>query len=999
MNKIYSLKYSHITGGLVAVSELTRKVTSRAKKLVTTIIVLSGSAVLSPVIAADLNINKVWARDYLDLAQNKGIFKAGATNINLQLKDGSTFKFPEVAIPDFSPASNKGATTSIGGAYSVTAAHNSTSHHAIATQSWGQTDYNAINRMTQGDFAVQRLSKFVVETTGLSDYVDFSLNAQEALERYGILHNGTRQIVGFRAGSGSTYTNINGSQYSTGQAYNPILLSASMFTINWNNYNRAYNNQNGFYNESTGGDSGSGYYLFDNKLQKWVIAGVHGGVGVSNKKVVWAYYTPYSNNLVNNLKDYFTQKIHLNNQEANISQNKININNISIDIEKNKNNQNKDLYFYGGGKITLNDNLALGYGGFVFDENKKYSITGSGNIISSAGIDIGNGTTVDWNIQYTSGDNLHKIGEGTLDVKKAQNTNLKIGNGTVILNAEKTFNNIYMASGNSTVKLNHDKALGTGEFQGIFFTENGGTLDLNGHSQTFQRIAATDGGTTITNTSGTEAILAINNSSNYIFHGNIQDNIKLTHEFDSKRDNSRLIIDGDINTNNDISVKNSQLTLQGHATEHAVFREGARVCHWGFLCEKDYAGDIQKQETTVNKNKNTNYKTNNQVASFEQPDWDNRSFQFRSLTLENASFSVGRNASVRGDILATNSDITLGDNQAYIDLYSGKNITGSGFSFRQQISSGVSTGETVFSGQILSEGGSVKVGNKASVTLTKSSSLDGTELTIDKGGIMTAQGGLFTSKEAHIAGILNLTGSRDQNNTWSPSLYLGYGGYNLNEDGAQFTAKNQASVTADITSNKSAEIYLGRDEREENKTPDYSAFALSLLNGFDTVLEGKIDASQSMLTMKDAQWKITADSSLKKISMAGSMVRFNNENRNSFNTLTVDELSSNNSAFVMRTNTQQADKLIVKNKLEGENNLLLVDFIEKKGNDKNLNIDLVKAPENTSKDVFKTEKQTIGFSDVTPEITQQEKDGQSVWTLTGYKTLANTSAVAKATSL
>ncbi|HBC5886891.1 TPA: autotransporter outer membrane beta-barrel domain-containing protein, partial [Escherichia coli] len=133
--------------------------------------------------------------------------------------------------------------------------------------------------------------------------------------------------------------------------------------------------------------------------------------------------------------------------------------------------------------------------------------------------------------------------------------------------------------------------------------------------------------------------------------------------------------------------------------------------------------------------------------------------------------------------------------------------------------------------------------------------------------------------------------------------------------------------------------------------------------------------------------------------MAGSMVRFNNENRNSFNTLTVDELSSNNSAFVMRTNTQQADKLIVKNKLEGENNLLLVDFIEKKGNDKNLNIDLVKAPENTSKDVFKTEKQTIGFSDVTPEITQQEKDGQSVWTLTGYKTLANTSAVAKATSL
>ncbi|MWM31382.1 hypothetical protein GQL97_23410, partial [Escherichia coli] len=50
-------------------------------------------------------------------------------------------------------------------------------HHAIATQSWGQTDYKAINRMTKGDFAVQRLDKFVVETTGATDSVDFNMNS------------------------------------------------------------------------------------------------------------------------------------------------------------------------------------------------------------------------------------------------------------------------------------------------------------------------------------------------------------------------------------------------------------------------------------------------------------------------------------------------------------------------------------------------------------------------------------------------------------------------------------------------------------------------------------------------------------------------------------------------------------------------------------------------------------------------------------------------------
>ncbi|EOY2340043.1 autotransporter outer membrane beta-barrel domain-containing protein, partial [Escherichia coli] len=118
-----------------------------------------------------------------------------------------------------------------------------------------------------------------------------------------------------------------------------------------------------------------------------------------------------------------------------------------------------------------------------------------------------------------------------------------------------------------------------------------------------------------------------------------------------------------------------------------------------------------------------------------------------------------------------------------------------------------------------------------------------------------------------------------------------------------------------------------------------------------------------------------------------------------FRTLTVNELTANNSAFVMRTNTQQADQLIIKNKLEGANNLLFVDFIEKNGKSQGLDIDLVKAPVNTSKDVFKTETQTIGFSDVTPEIKQQVKDNNSVWTLTGYKTVANASAAAKATSL
>ncbi|HCR7316705.1 TPA: hypothetical protein OO883_004376, partial [Shigella flexneri] len=107
---------------------------------------------------------------------------------------------------------------------------------------------------------------------------------------------------------------------------------------------------------------------------------------------------------------------------------------------------------------------------------------------------------------------------------------IKIGEGNVILNEEGTFNNIYLASGNGKVILNKDNSLGNDQYAGIFFTKRGGTLDLNGHNQTFTRIAATDDGTTITNSdTKKEAVLAINNEDSYIYHGNINGNIKLTH--------------------------------------------------------------------------------------------------------------------------------------------------------------------------------------------------------------------------------------------------------------------------------------------------------------------------------------------------------------------------------------------------------------------------------------------------------------------------------------
>ncbi|MCV5526950.1 hypothetical protein OFN18_33320, partial [Escherichia coli] len=80
--------------------------------------------------------------------------------------------------------------------------HNGTKHHAVSTQNWGQSSYKFVDRMTSGDFAVTRLDKFVVETTGTTEGADISLSKAQALERYGINYKGKKQLIAFRAGAG-----------------------------------------------------------------------------------------------------------------------------------------------------------------------------------------------------------------------------------------------------------------------------------------------------------------------------------------------------------------------------------------------------------------------------------------------------------------------------------------------------------------------------------------------------------------------------------------------------------------------------------------------------------------------------------------------------------------------------------------------------------------------------------------------------------------------------
>ncbi|AJO84976.1 serine protease autotransporter toxin Sat [Escherichia coli] len=1005
MNKIYSLKYSAATGGLIAVSELAKRVSGKTnRKLVATMLSL---AVAGTVNAANIDISNVWARDYLDLAQNKGIFQPGATDVTITLKNGDKFSFHNLSIPDFSGAAASGAATAIGGSYSVTVAHNKKNPQAAETQVYAQSSYKVVDRRNSNDFEIQRLNKFVVETVGATPAETNPTTYSDALERYGIVtSDGSKKIIGFRAGSGGT-SFINGeSKISTNSAYSHDLLSASLFEVTqWDSYGMMiYKNDKTFRNLEIFGDSGSGAYLYDNKLEKWVLVGTtHGIASVNGDQLTWI--TKYNDKLVSELKDTYSHKINLNGNNVTIKNTDITLhqNNADTTGTQEKITKDKDIVFTNGGNVLFKDNLDFGSGGIIFDEGHEYNINGQGFTFKGAGIDIGKESIVNWNALYSSDDVLHKIGPGTLNVQKKQGANIKIGEGNVILNEEGTFNNIYLASGNGKVILNKDNSLGNDQYAGIFFTKRGGTLDLNGHNQTFTRIAATDDGTTITNSDTTkEAVLAINNEDSYIYHGNINGNIKLTHNINSqdKKTNAKLILDGSVNTKNDVEVSNASLTMQGHATEHAIFRSTANHCSLVFLCGTDWVTVLKETESSYNKKFNSDHKSNNQQTSFDQPDWKTGVFKFDTLHLNNADFSISRNANVEGNISANKSAITIGDKNAYIDNLAGKNITNNGFYFKQTISTNLSIGETKFTGGITAHNSQIAIGDQAVVTLNGATFLNNTPISIDKGAKVIAQNSMFTTKGIDISGELTMMGIPEQNSkTVTPGLHYAADGFRLSGGNANFIARNMASVTGNIYADDAATITLGQPETETPTISSaYQAWAETLLYGFDTAYRGAITAPKATVSMNNAIWHLNSQSSINRLETKDSMVRFTGDN-GKFTTLTVDNLTIDDSAFVLRANLAQADQLVVNKSLSGKNNLLLVDFIEKNGNSNGLNIDLVSAPKGTAVDVFKATTRSIGFSDVTPVIEQKNDTDKATWTLIGYKSVANADAAKKATLL
>lgn len=546
------------------------------------------------------------------------------------------------------------------------------------------------------------------------------------------------------------------------------------------------NTEGNFNNRITSGDSGSGIYAYDKDNSKWILLGVTSSATTGSNK---ANIAAVSNKDLLDFQQQFEQKISLKTTESNTI-NGTTFNDTILDA-------NKDIIFSGGGGNInievmgdIRRNQSSYAGGFVFESSTNtttYKFTNkftdankdgktTTHFFKGSGLDIGENVKVEWALRNESNDSLHKIGKGELIVQtnyKPTSTSenlgtLKIGEGKVTLNTNtKAFDNIYITSGRGELALVSGKAQALGASptttngvnsytlsqnknseMGFYFGKGGGKFDLAGNSLVLNTIAANDSGATIT--SATKATLEIqgfgykengekdSTKKDTIIHASIGDNtnangtnIDIIHKSDTKNDSARLIFDGHINTSGKLSASSANIALQGHATAHAT------------ISDETIRNQITKAEQGTSQ-KMPDYMDLSKPSTLKQPDWDNRTFKFgNGIDLKSSNLTLGRNASLESNITLDNSSkVEFGGSvKHFIDNKDGKNVTGSGFSYQQEVESGNLSGEALkganesihYKGTITAAGGTIEshiLDFNASLDLKNSATLTADYLTL-----------------------------------------------------------------------------------------------------------------------------------------------------------------------------------------------------------------------------------------------------------------------------
>ncbi len=1077
MNRIYSLRYSAVARGFIAVSEFARKCVHKSvRRLCFPVLLLIPVLFSAGSLAGTVN-NELGYQLFRDFAENKGMFRPGATNIAIYNKQGEFVgTLDKAAMPDFSAVDSEiGVATLINPQYIASVKHNG--GYTNVSFGDGENRYNIVDRNNAPslDFHAPRLDKLVTEVAPTA------VTAQGAVA--GAYLDKERYPVFYRLGSGTQYIkDSNGQLTKMGGAYswltggtvgslssyqNGEMISTSSGLV----FDYKLNGAMPIYGEA--GDSGSPLFAFDTVQNKWVLVGVlTAGNGAGGRGNNWAVIP----------LDFIGQKFNEDNDapvtfrtsEGGALEWSFNSSTGAGALTQgtttyamhgqqgNDLNAGKNLIFQGqNGQINLKDSVSQGAGSLTFRDN--YTVTTSnGSTWTGAGIVVDNGVSVNWQVNGVKGDNLHKIGEGTLTVQGTgiNEGGLKVGDGKVVLNQQadnkgqvQAFSSVNIASGRPTVVLTDERQVNPDT---VSWGYRGGTLDVNGNSLTFHQLKAADYGAVLANNVDKRATITLDyalradkvalngwsesgkgtagnlykynnpytnttdyfilkqstygyfptdqssnatwefvghsqgdaqklvadrfNTAGYLFHGQLKGNLNVDNRL-PEGVTSALVMDGAADISGTFTQENGRLTLQGHPVIHAYNTQS--------VADKLAASGDHSVLT--------------QPTSFSQEDWENRSFTFDRLSLKNTDFGLGRNATLNTTIQADNSSVTLGDSRVFIDKKDGQ-----GTAFTLEEGTSVATKDAdksvfngtvnldnqsvlnineIFNGGIQANNSTVNISSDSAVL--ENSTLTSTALNLNKGANVLASQSFVSDGPVNISdATLSLNSRPDEVSHTLLPVYDYAGSWNLKGDDARLNVGPYSMLSGNINVQDKGTVTLGGEGELSPDLTLQNQMLYSLFNGYRNTWSGSLNAPDATVSMTDTQWSMNGNSTAGNMKLNRTIVGFNG-GTSSFTTLTTDNLDAVQSAFVMRTDLNKADKLVINKSATGHDNSIWVNFLKKPSDKDTLDIPLVSAPEATADNLFRASTRVVGFSDVTPILSVRKEDGKKEWVLDGYQVARN----------
>ncbi|WP_407904694.1 S6 family peptidase [Escherichia coli] len=776
MNRIYSLRYSAVARGLIAVSEFARKCAHKSVRRLSFPVLLLSSVLFSTGGLAGTVNNELGYQLFRDFAENKGMFRPGAMDIAIYNKQGELVgTLDKAAMPDFSSVnSGSGVATLINPQYIASVKHNV--GYTNVSFGDGENRYNIVDRNNAPslDFHAPRLDKLVTEVASIA------VTAQGAVA--GAYLDKERYPVFYRLGSGSQYIkDSNGQLTQMGGAYswltggtvgslssyqNGEMISTSSGLV----FDYKLNGAMPIYGEA--GDSGSPLFAFDTVQNKWVLVGVlTAGNGAGGRGNNWAVIPlDFIEQIFNEDNDV---PVTFRTSEGGALEWSFNSSTGAGALTQgsttyamhgqqgNDLNAGKSLIFQGkNGQINLKDSVSQGAGSLTFRDN--YTVTTSnGSTWTGAGIIVDNGVSVNWQVNGVKGDNLHKIGEGTLTVQGTgiNEGGLKVGDGKVVLNQQadnkgqvQAFSSVNIASGRPTVVLTDERQVNPDT---VSWGYRGGTLDVNGNSLTFHQLKAADYGAVLANNADKRATITLDyalradkvalngwsesrkgtagnlykynnpytNTTDYFIlkqstygYFPTDQSSNATWEFvgHSLGDAQKLVADrfnaagylfhgqlkGNLNVDNRLPEGvTGALVMDGSADISGTFtQENGRLTLQGHPVIHAYNTQSVADKLAAS----GDHSVLTQPTSFSQEDWENRSFTFDRLSLKNTDFGLGRNATLNTTLEATDSTVTLGDSRVFIDKNDGN---GTAFTLEEGTSEAVKDADrSVFNGSAVLNG-------------------------------------------------------------------------------------------------------------------------------------------------------------------------------------------------------------------------------------------------------------------------------------------------------